>query len=108
MRETGKLSNSAKWLNSHLKYCLQLNTKDVVGSVLGLQRGIRQFMEMEKQMLVKNLCWARQRQWDPERNFNKQTWLGLSLSTRLVHTTVICVRIGPFLEQVLHPYFLGS
>ena len=30
-----------------------------------------------------------QGQWDTERNFNKQTLLGSSLSTALVHTIVI-------------------
>ena len=35
-------------------------------------------MEMEKQMFglkKKNVCWARQRHWDTERNFNKQALL---------------------------------
>ena len=36
-----------------------------------------------------NVCQARQRQWDTERSFYKQTLLGSSLSARLVHTIVI-------------------
>ena len=49
MRETqGNWITQQNGWNPHLKYYLQLNTKDdAMGSVLGLQRGIRQFMEME-------------------------------------------------------------
>ena len=55
MRETrGNWITQQNGWNPHLKYYLQLNTKDdAMGSVLGLQRGIRQFMEMEKQMFGK-------------------------------------------------------
>ena len=45
-------------------------------------------MEMEKQVFS-NVPWATQRSWDTERNFNKQTLLGSSLSMHLVHTIVI-------------------
>ena len=47
-------------------------------------------MEMEKQMFGKisvcvhmciHVCWTRQGQWDTDRNFNKKTFLGSSLST---------------------------
>lgn len=37
-----------------------------------------------------NICWARNKQGDPERNFNKQTLLGPSSSTHRVHAIVIC------------------
>ena len=48
------------------------------------------YVEMKKANAYKtNFCQARQRQWDTERSFYKQTLLGPSLSTRLVHTIVI-------------------
>ena len=62
-------------------------------------------MEMEKQCL-KNIYWATQRQWHPEKNLNKQTLLGCPLSTQLVHTIVIYG--GGSLEQVLCLHSSGS
>ena len=45
---------------------------------------IHRKMKMSKGA-AKNVCWVIQKQWDTERNFNKQTSLGSSLSTHLVH-----------------------
>ena len=62
-------------------------------------------IEMEKQCL-KNIYWATQRQWHPEKNLNKQTLLGCPLSTHLVHTIVIYG--DGSLEQVLCLHSSGS
>ena len=37
-----------------------------------------------------NVCWALLRPWDTEKDFNKQTFVDSSSSTRLVHTVIIC------------------
>ena len=37
-----------------------------------------------------NVCRALLRLWDTQKNFNRQTLLGSSPSTHLVHTVIIC------------------
>ena len=83
-RKTEQLAKTAETL----KYHLQLKTKEDFGGMgFGHQSGGKAIdMEMEKQT---NVCWAMQRHWDREKNFNKQTLLGSSLSTHLVHITFI-------------------
>jgi len=65
-RDTGKMRNSPKWPSPHIKYHLQLKTKeDVGGSGLGLQSGGRQFSwRRKKKCLVKQWCARLCRQWD--------------------------------------------
>ena len=59
------------------------------GSSLGPQRGERQLTWRWKSKCLVNKCLlGLQRQWDTERNFNKQTLLGFSLSTHLIHIIV--------------------
>ena len=56
-REPRKLSNSPKWKNPHLKYHLQLKTKEDVGdSGLGLERGGREFIWRWKSKGFVNKC----------------------------------------------------
>ena len=56
-RDPGKLSNLPKWLKPHLKYYLQLKTKeDVGGSGLRIQRGGRQFTWRWKSKYWVNKC----------------------------------------------------
>ena len=79
-----------KGRNPHLKYHLQLKAKEDVGvRGLGHQRGGRQLTWRWKSKCLVDKCLLGQRQWDTERNFNKQTLLGFTLSTCLVPTIVM-------------------
>ena len=56
-RDSGKLSNSTKWLEPSLKYYLQLKTKDGVGGRgMGLGKGERQFAQRWKRKCLVNKC----------------------------------------------------
>ena len=54
-RDSGKLSNSTKWLEPSLKYYLQLKTKEGVGGRgMGLRKGERQFAQRWKRKCLKS------------------------------------------------------
>ena len=62
-----------KGQNCHLKYHLQLKTREDVGdSGLGLQRGRRQFIwRCKSKCLLDNFCWASYRECGLRQNFDK-------------------------------------
>ena len=56
-RDPGEMSNLPNGQNPHLKYCLQVKTKeDAVGRDLGLQTGKRQYTWRWKSRCLVNKC----------------------------------------------------
>ena len=87
-RDPGKLSNLPKWPNTHFNYHLQLKRKeDIGGSGLGLQVEGRQYAWGWKSKWLVNKCLLGQAETMGHRK--EQTLPGSTLSTHLVHTTVI-------------------
>ena len=95
--------------NPHLKHHLQLKTKKDVGSNgLGPQRGGRQLTwRWKSECLVNKHLLGPAETVGHREEFYKQTFLGSSLSTHLVHTRLSMVT-APFLEQVLYLHALDS